>query len=98
MHGTVAWEKLNGEGCYAVAEIARKHLVERVCELSSWEEKLVYYADKRVIDEKLVSLPERLEFIKQKYGLKDKKLMAKIGESEKAILALEKNILETINN
>ncbi|MCX6801499.1 MAG: HDIG domain-containing protein [Candidatus Diapherotrites archaeon] len=98
MHGTLAWEKLRAKGCYAVAEIARKHLIERVGELSSWEEKLVYYADKRIIDEKLVSVPERLEFIKQKYGLKDKKLMAKIKESENAILALEKSILETLNN
>ncbi|MFH1234787.1 MAG: HDIG domain-containing metalloprotein [Candidatus Diapherotrites archaeon] len=97
MHGTLAWEKLNGEGCYAVAEIARKHLIENVGGLSSWEEKLVYYADKRVIDETVVPLNERLDFIKQKYGLKDKKLMAKIRESEKAILALEKSILETIN-
>jgi uncharacterized protein len=97
MHGTIAWEKLRAEGCYAVAEIARKHLIERVGGLSSWEEKLVYYADKRVIDEKVVPLQERLDFIKQKYGLKDKKLMAKIKKSEKAIRALEKEILETIN-
>jgi putative nucleotidyltransferase with HDIG domain len=96
-HGTLAWEKLRRKGCYAVADIARKHLVEMVWRLSSWEEKLVYYADKRVIDEKIVPLKERLDFIKQKYGLKDKKLMAKIRESEKAIIELEKSILETIN-
>ena len=39
-----------------------------------------------------------LGVVKEKYGLKDKKLMAKIRESENEIFELEKSILETINN
>ncbi|MEM0360184.1 MAG: macro domain-containing protein [Candidatus Diapherotrites archaeon] len=96
-HGIEGWKKLRKKGFYGVAEIAKKHLIEKVGELSTLEEKIVYYADKRVLGEKIVPLNERLEYIKQKYGSKNQKLMEKIVESEKAALLLEKNLLEMIN-
>ena len=33
----------------------------------SWEEKIVFYADKRVKGDKIVSVDERFEYIKQRY-------------------------------
>lgn len=89
MHGEPGYERMREKGYYAVAEIVRKHLVEMVSELASAEEKIVYYADKRVIDDRIVTLKERLEFIKEKYGSRDKELMEKILESEPLMLELE---------
>lgn len=95
-HGDEGCKKLKAKGYYAVAGIVRKHLLERVSELDSIEEKIVYYADKRVIDDRIVSLKERLEFIKQKYGSRNKELMKKIMESEPLIIALEKELMGRI--
>ena len=33
----------------------------------TWEEKIVFYADKRVKDDKVVSLEQRFEYIRQRY-------------------------------
>ena len=91
-HGKPGYKMMREKGCYAVADIVRKHLVEMVSELASAEEKIVYYADKRVIDDRIVTLKESLDFIKEKYGSRDKKLMGKIIESEPLMLELEREL------
>lgn len=37
----------------------------------SWEEKIVFYADKRVKNDRVVSIEERFEYIKQRYKKED---------------------------
>lgn len=48
-----------------LASVVKKHrymsLLSREDKPATWEEKIVYYADKRVMHEKIVSLKERLE-------------------------------------
>ena len=54
-----------------IAEIVRKHSINAIVEdnkiPTSWEEKLVYYADKRSKGDQLVSLDERIENMKKRY-------------------------------
>ncbi len=71
--------------------------------LKTWEEKLVYYADKRVTHDKIVTLKERFEYLEKRYpqGLADIKasepfvfeleneIFGKIGEAPEAVLALK---------
>ena len=56
-----------------IGKIIRKHnficiLDETPNGLNSWEEKLLYYADKRVRHDQLVSLQDRLNDLKKRYG------------------------------
>ena len=92
IHGEVGWRKLREKGYWGVADIVRKHVLERIKELSLIEEKLVYYADKRVIGNKVVSLAERLEFIEKKYGSKSAVAMQRIKKFEPLVYRLEKKI------
>ncbi|MDD5178488.1 MAG: HD domain-containing protein [Candidatus Nanoarchaeia archaeon] len=76
-------EKLN-----YIIPILTKHYIGAVNELRTWEEKIVYYADKRVMEDVLVSLDERLKDLKKRYPwLKDiiKKSGPKIKRIEKEI-------------
>ena len=95
-HGELGWEKLREKGFGAVAEICRKHLLEKVAELKTLEEKIVYYADKRIIDERIVTLKERIEFVKEKYGSRDARLREKIGEAAPKALELERELMAMV--
>ncbi|HLC60594.1 MAG TPA: HD domain-containing protein [Candidatus Nanoarchaeia archaeon] len=37
----------------------------------TWEEKIIFYSDKRVKNDKIVSIDERFEYIKQRYKTED---------------------------
>ena len=54
-----------------VAAVMKKHglyhLEEEEFTPKTWEEKIVFYADKRVKGSKIVSVDERFEYIKQRY-------------------------------
>lgn len=93
-HGVIGWRKLREKGYWGTADIVRKHVLERIQELSLIEEKLVYYADKRVIGNRVVPLAERLEFIEEKYGSKNRKAMQGIKKFEPLVFRLEKEIME----
>lgn len=47
----------NGES--EIGNLVRKHSFFKVSELKTWEEKIIYYADKRVKGDKVVALSER---------------------------------------
>lgn len=63
----------------------------------SWEEKLVYYADKLVKFDKITTLNERLLDLKERYGhnFKDAKHQKFIEETDKKLALLEKEIFKT---
>ncbi|MCX8189643.1 MAG: HDIG domain-containing protein [Candidatus Diapherotrites archaeon] len=94
-HGKVAAEELEKLGMKSVSEIVRKHLLENILygELKTIEEKIIFYADKRVQDDKLVSLDERFKYFKERYGLKDSSIMKIICESYPKVVELEKELI-----
>jgi len=71
-HGYLSQRILNERGYPEVGLIVRKHRLETVYEdpagLKTWEEKLVFYSDKRLNDYTIVSLPERYEYLLRRYG------------------------------
>ena len=58
-----------------VAKIIRKHglsnLGKEEFKPKAWEEKIVFYSDKRIRGSKVVSVDERFEYIKQRYKRED---------------------------
>ena len=64
-------ELIKSLGFPEVASIIKKHglyhLEDQEFTPKSWEEKIVFYADKRVKGDRIVSLGERFEYIKQRY-------------------------------
>jgi len=97
-HGEIGWRKLREKSYYGVADIVKKHVLERIQELVFIEEKLVYYADKRVIGSRVVPLKERLACIRERYGSKSAEAMQRIKKFEPLVYGLEKEIMEMINN
>ena len=94
-HEEAAYNMLKEAGEEKIATIVRKHrfagLIEPENKPKTWEEKLVYYADKRVRHDQIVSLAERLEDGRERY-FPDGKLPPNHELVEKAIFKLEKEI------
>jgi len=71
-HENKGAELVKSMGFSEVALIIRKHglshLDDEQLVPSRIEDKLVFYADKRVKDDNIVSLEERFDYIKKKYG------------------------------
>lgn len=83
---------LKQEGYPKMAKIVASHGLDIILEkngLDSIEAKIVYYADKRVNHNKIVSLSERLRYIKDRYEHrqlgKNSPLVLKIYELEKEL-------------
>ncbi len=69
-HGQRAEQMLAARGQAALAVIARRHLMNRLVEEDApqtWEEKLVYFADKIVEGSRVVDFEERLEALRRRY-------------------------------
>ena len=71
-HVIGGYELVKSLGFPEVATIIKKHglyyLEDEEFIPQTWEEKIVFYADKRVKDDKIVSIGERFEYIKQRYN------------------------------
>lgn len=91
--GTVV---LRGEGFYDLADICRTHaiyvFIDKTSLLVSLEQKIVNYADKRVLGDKLVSLDERLVYLKKRYIDDEQSFL----EIKKNLEVLEKEIFDVI--
>lgn len=100
-HTFEAYNTLIVKGYPIVARIALRHgLDEVLCKkygLKTWEEIIVYYADKRVNHDKVVSLDERLKYLKETYGINSKRSMEKIKAVEKPLKELEKQIFKNLD-
>jgi FMN phosphatase YigB (HAD superfamily) len=70
-HGELSAELLLGRGHPALAEIARRHVITRILEPGrgprTWEERLVFYADKLVEGSRLAGLEERMTALMARY-------------------------------
>lgn len=88
---------LKDEGFPQIAEIIRKHSISAIVEEDetpvTWEEKLVFYADKRVRGDELVSLDERLADLRERYP----ELIGLLEKAEPKLRLLEKEIFDRID-
>ncbi len=95
-HEEAAYEVLAERGEKKVAELIRSHRFQIILEpepFKTWEEKILYYADKRVEHDQIVSLEERLDRGKERNAVtEDQK--ARSDEARPKIYALEKEICE----
>ena len=69
-HAEVGASLLRERGQFELAEITRRHLIQAIGtgnEPNTWEEKLVYFADKLAEGSKLVELDERLQALYERY-------------------------------
>jgi putative hydrolase of the HAD superfamily len=70
-HGALSYELLTARGQPALAEIARRHNLPAVLDSQAgwqtWEQKLVFYADKLVEGDRLVPLAGRFQALKARY-------------------------------
>lgn len=98
-HADIAAEILYEREEEGLAALVGKHRYTSITDVNApttWEEKLLYYADKRVAHDEIVSLQERLDEGKKRHFPN-----TPIDEEEEArrekIFALEKEIFEKIN-
>ncbi len=73
-HGEMAGQLLDTYNEPVLANIARRHLLFNLLEdptlhPHTWEEKLVYYADKLVESGQIVSVDVRMQALRQRYGM-----------------------------
>src|SRR3989338_9240105 len=88
-HEKEAEKVLKESGKVLLGKIVGKHGFSSINKLKTWEEKILYYADKRVHDKKIVSLKKRFEEGDKRYGKKTDKRSAGI---KKKIFTLEKEL------
>lgn len=74
-HESEGAELVESFGYSEVAPLIKKHGLSNLGKddytPKTWEEKVVFYADKRVKSDKIVSLEQRFEYIKQRYKWED---------------------------
>src|SRR3989338_6122058 len=88
-HGLETEKILKRMGYPELRRTAKKHQFSFVKKLDSWEEKVINYADKRCVEDKIVTLKERFAYLKRKYGISNR-------ESEKLYYKIEKEIFSKI--
>lgn len=68
-HPEAGAQILRKEGYERVADIVSQHGLDAILnsDLDSWEAKIVYYADKRVKGDQVVSLDQRLDYLRERY-------------------------------
>ena len=98
LHSKIGGEIVEKEGFPLLGRMVKSHLLENILEekpFENWEEKIVYYADKRVNHNQIVSLQERLDYILDRYG-GDKNLFGKITKCKPMVEQLEKEIFSNL--
>ena len=94
-HGIEGERILNELGFREIARITKNHGLGRIFvegSLQNWEDKLVYYADKRVTHDKVVSLDERFDYLRKRYGCISEEAMRTINAAYLPVKELEKQI------
>jgi len=78
----------------SIADIVAEHVILRNYELANGvsEKEIVYYADKRVNHDQVVSLEERLAYILERYGLNNQLRYLAIKKNYALCQDLEKNM------
>jgi len=98
-HSKAAFDFFTQKGEEELANIIKKHYFKAILDTedapTTLEEKILTYADKRVMHDKIVSLKERVEDGQKRHGSIDDDSQ-KIGQIYNAYYALEKELLEPI--
>ena len=92
-HGVTSCKWLSCKEHKKVGEVIKKHVYKHYVESDSvsWEDKIVYYADKRCNGDEVVTLDERMAYAREKYPeYHEQKHEEHIREVEKEIF----NIIE----
>ena len=78
----------------SIADIVAEHVILRNYGLANGvsEKEIVYYADKRVNHDQVVSLEDRLAYILDRYGLNNQKRCLAIKKNYALCQGLEKNM------
>lgn len=85
------------EGDYPeMAEVISKHAISEVFDLSSWEEKIVHYADRRVAHDKIVTVAERLREGEARAAERGLQPLPRYGGIMKATNDLEQEIFSIL--
>ena len=94
-HVVEGYKFVKSLGYLEVAAVIKKHglyhLDKEEFVPRTWEEKIIFYADKRIKNDRIVSVDERFEYIKQRYKKEDmekeinftKKIEKELLENEK---------------
>ena len=89
--GAILLKKL---GYPKVAQVTRKHslykLEQKNRQPKAWEEKIVFYADKRAMGNKIVSLEKRFKALEKRYHVELSKELEFTKKIEKQLLGNEK--------
>ena len=100
-HSLTGGELLRKLGYPDIAEIIESHVVLKNLEKLRFEKELVFYADKRVKHDKIVTLEERFEDLKIRYGINDKVIegfdIAKKIENKLKDFGIKVNYLSFLN-
>jgi len=98
-HGDMAFMFLRRRGYPGLGMLVKKHAIPPVYDeklkLRTWEEKVIYYSDKRVVRHKVVNLSDKITYLKKKHG-SDKARLKKIKNSEPLMRKIEKEIFDKI--
>jgi len=88
-----------GHGFTELADIVAEHVVlkDGVAARFCTEKEIVYYADKRVKHDQVVSLGERLDYILEQYGKGDDRLCRLIRENFDHSRQIEEKIFQHLN-
>ena len=94
-HVLEGFDYIKSIGFPEVAEIVKKHGLAHLDNPDftpkTWEEKIVFYADKRVKNDRIVSVDERFGYIKQRYKKENiEKEISFTKKIEKELLGNEK--------
>lgn len=92
-HGALSRKILEGEGYPEVAIIAESHVLYNIISLGGLpciEAKIVFYADKRVNHDKVVSISERFKYFRERYP----QYLENINRAEPLTLKLELELME----
>ena len=95
-HAKTAAQLLKGLGYGRIAEIVREHVGPQNSAKATTEEEVVCYADKRVLHDRVVSIEERFDCLKERYG-KDEKAVHLINAMGEKIKGIERKILKKAN-
>ena len=92
-HARTGSQVLKGIGYERVGEVVEQHiwLKKESDPLSISEEEIVNYADKRVMHDRIVSLEERFNDLKKRYG-RDREAVDYLDRMEKEIYGIEQKI------
>lgn len=82
-----------------IADIVGEHVVLKNYQPGGvvFEKEIIYYADKRVNHDHVVSLEERLEYLLDRYGRDKKEIMGRIRENMEMCKDVERKLFEGLN-